>query len=350
MLVAQKSKIKFLNEQNKKPIIGLQIFSENGSFIGSTDSMGEYELDIKLLQQAQIKSILAYNTDYTSLEYMLSEIPPYIYLRKNDVIKLEPVVIKAHSSKEYFTLKGFFRSWQLLNGKLVKYGDGQVIYQVPYALVENDFNTGVKNYFTNYRTFRVDSIKQKSRIISISTFDDYLAVSTIPKNDLLKRGSKQYNVNLLKDSYCLVYKDEKEVGFAIKDENNNFSEINISTGFEGNESTKILFWKISGKYKEIEKWVETGNARHPSYLFNSSKIVVKTRIEGKFNDLETITEIFIDEEFVNGAVKPEKYKTSIDKDRSFYNSKYWDEQLIKYPLPSAIKLQLTNVNENKNIY
>ena len=48
--------------------------------------------------------------------------------------------------------------------------------------------------------------------------------------------------------------------------------------------------------------------------------------------------------------KPEKFKSHIDKDRSFYNTEYWKEQLANHPLPSAIKEQLKFIKENKNDY
>lgn len=348
--IGQKSTITFLDELSKKPIIGLQIFSENGSFIGNTNSLGKFELNIQLLQQGNINKILAYNTDYFSLEYKLKEVPPIIYLNKNEVVQLKEVAITTKKSKEKYVLNGFFRSWQLVNGKLVKYGDGIVNYHVPYAEAVNDFNTGIKSYFIAYRTFKVDSIKQKSRFVSISTFDEYLSVSSIPKNDMLKRGKKYYSVKHVKDNLSDIYEDQKKVGYVIYDKNSEPVEINTSKSFEGDEAIKILFWKITGSYKEIERWSVEGNTRHPSYLFNSKKSVVKTKTEEIYNNVETITEVFIENEIINNENKLENSKTILDKDRSFYKSNYWDNQLMKHPLPSEIKLQLINVNENKNSY
>lgn len=348
-IYAQKSKIAFLDESSKKPIIGLQIFSENGSFIGNTNSTGEFELDIKLLQQGDIKSIIAYNSEYSSQEYKLNEVPNFIYLKKNIAIELETVVIKAGSSKKYFTLKGYFRSWKLVNNKLVKYGDGLVEYLLPYDSIKNDFNTGIKNHYTAYRTFKTDSIKNKSRVISITSYDNFLDTH-ITKNDELKRGRKHYKV--IKDNKTSgdIYDEGKKVGYVSYDNNNNPSEIRVSQNFEGDEAIKVLFWKLSGKSITIEKWSGEGDFRHPTYLFLNEKKIIKTRTEGNYNNVETITEIFIDDDIIYDDKKPVKYKPNIDKGRSFYSTNYWEEQLLKHPLPSAINQQLINVNENKNSY
>lgn len=347
-MVAQKSNILFLDQQSEEPIIGLQIFSENGSFVSNTNSKGVFELDIKMLQQGGVKSIIAYNTDYVSLEFELNEVPSLVYLKKNEMIQLDPVTVSASKLSKYFTVKAYFRSWQLANGKLIKYGDGLVSYRMPYAEVEDNFNTGVKSYFSAYRTFKADAIKQKSRIISISSLlDDYLNVSRIPKNDLLKR-SPYYEVNLIKDGYGAIYDEGKQIGFTNFDENNVAEEINVHRAFEGEDSKKIVFWKISGKSTVIEKWTGVGEARHPNYLFNNYKKAVKSRDEFKY--IETVTEIFIDDAIIDGDQKPENSKKFIDGDRSFYYANYWEELLKKYPLPSEIKSQLIEVNENKNIY
>lgn len=348
LLTAQKSEIKFLDELNKEPIIGLQIFSQNGSFIANANSKGIFELDVELLQQGGIKSIIAYNTEYVSSEYKVSEIPAIIYLKKNETIQLDDVTVTASSSlSEYFTVKAYFRSWKLKDGALIKYGDGLVNYHVPYAEAKDNFNNDVKSYFSTYRTFNAESVKQKSRIISISIWDDYLNVSRIPKNDLLKRRV-YYKVGSIKENFGTIYEEGKDIGYVIYDENNYAKEINVNEAFDPEDVVKILSWKISGKSTEIEKWTDYGNTRHPSYLFSNYKKGIKSK--KKENYIETVTEIFIEDTIIDGEQKPENSKKHIDQDRSYYKANFWDELLKKHPLPSEIKAQLTTVNENKNTF
>jgi hypothetical protein len=223
-------------------------------------------------------------------------------------------------------------------------------YHIPYdTLKYNDVVTGIKNFAKEYRTFKIDSIKQKSRIISISTFDNFLNYQ-IPKRDDLARGWKRYKLKQIKDSLYAVFEEVKNVGYAITDKDDKASEISINQSFEGEEAMKFLFWKFSGSFKNIEKWNGEGETRHLSYSFSSEKILVKTKTKEMYNAVETINEIFIDDKIIYNDKIPEEFKSYIDKDRSFYNTEYWKEQIKKHPLPSAIAEQLINVNENKNTY
>jgi hypothetical protein len=346
---AQNTKITILDAKNKKPINGIQILSENGSLIGNTDSNGEFELESEFFQQSNIKSIMFYVENYFPIEYKIDEIPSTVYLEKIKHYELEPVIIIKKLSEKYFTIKGYIRSWQLVNNKLVRYGDALIEFHIPYKNTNNDVVTGIKNYAKEYRTFKIDSIKQKSKIISISRFDNFLNYH-IPKRDEIARGWKRYKLKQIKDSLYTIFEDGKNVGYSINDKHEKASEININQNFEGEESIKYLFWKFSGSFKNIEKWNGEGDTRHLSYLFSSEKTSVETKTKGIFNAVETINEIFIDDKIIYNDKKPEKYKSYIDKDRSFYNTEYWKEQIKKHPLPSEIYEQLIKVNENINTY
>jgi hypothetical protein len=347
---AQNTKITILDAADKKPLNGIQILSENGSSIGNTDSKGEFEVESTFFQQSGIKSIMVYDENYLPIEYKIDEIPSIAYLEKIRHYELEPIVIIKKLSEKYFTIKGYIRSWQLVNNKLVKYGDALMEYHIPYdTLKYNDVVTGIKNFAKEYRTFKIDSIKQQSRIISISTFDNFLNYQ-IPKRDDLARGWKRYKLKQIKDSLFTIFEEGKNVGYVIKDKHHKASEININQSFEGEEKMKFLFWKFSGSYKNIEKWNGEGETRHLSYLFSSEKTLVETKTKGMYNAVETINEIFIDDEIIYNDKISEKFKSHIDKDRSFYDTEYWKEQIKKHPLPIAISKQLINVNENKNTY
>jgi len=347
LIYSQNIKITFIDKLDRKPINGIQIFSENGSLIGNSNSKGELELDKSILKESGIKNLMIYDDNYLSVEYNIDEIPQIISLEKMKSYELEPVIIIKRLSEKYYAIRGYFRSWQLVNNRLVKYGDGLIEYHIPYKNSNNDFDTGIKKYITEYRTFKIDSIKQKSRIISISMFDSYLDCQ-IPKRDILERGWKQYKTVLTNDSLYSIFEGKQNVGYVKYDKNNNATEINVSESFEDSDAVKLLFWKFSASYTNTEKWTGEDEIRHLNYSFISEKKIVKSK--EKNNAVETINEIFIDDKLIYNDKIPEKSKTSIDKDRSFYNSKYWEEQIKKHPLPSAINEQLINVNENKNNY
>lgn len=348
---SQNTKIIILDKLDKKPLTGIQILSENGSFIGDSDIKGEFKFDMTTVLQSGIKSIMIYDSNYLPIEYKLDEIPALVYLEKINHYELEPVVIVKKLSEKYFTAKGYVRSWKLVDNKLVKYGDALIEYQIPYKkeAKNNVSSTFIKKYITAFRTFKTDSIKQKSRVISVSLNDGYFNCSLF-QTDIMERWSKFYKSARVKDSLYNIFEEGKKIGYAIYDKNIKLSEINIGQSFEGDEAMKVLFLKVSGKMKNIEKWMGTGETRHPSYMYSSKKVFVETKTKGKYNAVEIINEFFIDEKIIYNDRKPKKYKSGIDIDRSFYNSEYWKEQLAKHPLPSAIKEQLKLIKENKNTY
>lgn len=346
-IFSQNIKITILDKLENKPINEVQIFSENGSLIGNSNSVGIFEFDLSSLKEQGIKTIMVYDRNYLSQEFNITKMPQIIYLEKIKSYELEPVVIRKKGSEEYFIVKGYIRSWKLLNNKLIKYGDGVIEYHIPYKNSKNAIISGIKNYIKEYRTFKTDSIKQKSRIISIQGFDSFLDYK-IAKRDILSDGN-YYTTELIKDSLFNVLHNNKKVGTAII-VNDHVTETYIKESFEGDQAIKVLLWKLSVAYTDFEKWKGEDETRHLSYSFTNEKKLIETKIKGKFNAEETINEIFIDDEIFYNALKLQKSKTNIDTDRSYYSTEYWTDEIKKHPLPKAIKEQLNSINENKNTF
>lgn len=354
LVTAQNTSTTILDSKTKKPLNGIQIFSSNGSLICSSDLEGKFNFDKSILKESDIKSIQIYNSEYLPAEYNLDEIPSILYLERIKSYQLEPVVITKSKSQEYYTVKGYFRSWKLINNQLAKYADGLIEYHIPYDIKKrNNFDTGVKNYFIQFRTFISDHTKKENSKFAVHMVDNYLS-TYIPIRDLMSYQNT-YKLEKLNDTIAEVYAKNKKgeyikEGYATYDQNQNVKEIKIQVSFDGTESIKVLFWKISGQFYQIEKWEGNDETRHLNYSFSSKKAMVKTKIKEKFDAEETINEIFIDPEIVYDDKKPEVYKKGIDRNKSFYNYEYWKEHLEKHPLPSAVTEQLKNIKENKNIY
>ena len=324
-------------------MIGVQIFSKEGSLISSTDNKGQFKLNIS---KEDNETIVVYKNGYEIVEYSLKSVPSKIELTEKQEI-LEEVVIKATvKKKKYFKIKGYARSWELKNKKLVKYGDALIEYLIPYKETNNDVVTGIKRYVTQYRTFKVDSIKDKSKIISFSSYNSFFDIK-IPKRNVLKRQSyENYNFKIRKEGVSDIYINDLSVGYVeFKD------SIPIEISVDGNpkkESVKNYIGTFSFNEKIIEKWSKKGNKRFIKYLFKYKQKNIKTKLGS--NDIETVNEIFITDIAYNSGKKPKKNKRHIDKDRSYYFENYWSNEMEKHPLPSYIKNQLTKVNEKKNKY
>ena len=78
---------------DKKPINGIQIFSDNGSLIGNSNIQGEFKFDKSILKEAGVKNLMIYDDNYLSVEYNIDEIPQIISLEKLKSYELEPVII-----------------------------------------------------------------------------------------------------------------------------------------------------------------------------------------------------------------------------------------------------------------
>ena len=346
---SQTKLISIVSKGYNKPLIGIQLYSDNGSFIGNSDTTGNFIFDIVALKNQNINSILFYGSDFVSVEYKIDNIPSIIVLETIRNYNLETVVIIQNKTKAKYTVKAFFRSWQLLNGKLIKYGDGIIDYHVPYADVKNNFATGVKSYKLSYRTFKGDSLKQKLKQIKVPTLSGYLGVAYIPKNDILKRNNESYEIRSKTENLSEIYETNRKVSFVKYNSENIPTEIFVNSNQENDEVMKGPFRKVYGKWIEIEKWTGNGNTRHPTYIFYSG---ITTVLDNKRNQnyIETVKEIFIQDDINTDDTVPNIYKSSIEEDKSFYKTNYWDEYLKIYPLPSKIQHQLIKVNENKNNY
>lgn len=339
-IFAQSAKLVILDRADKKPIHGIAVLTESGSLIGSTNEKGEFIFDSASFGELSIKKLMFYNTAYQPAELSVVSLPEVIYLEKIKVNNLNAVEVTGKRTEKYFTLSAYVRSWKLSNDKLVRYGDAIIDYQVPFKRSASTFYLEKEKHIKAYRNFKMDSIKPKSKIVSISLGDGFFR-DKLPNRDMV---SSMYSAKKVKDSLYDVYDEQQKIGYAVYDENNLPAEINTGRSFEGDEAIKIaLWWKLAGQSKNIEKWTGTGETRRPVYLFSDRKMLVNAK--GKSSTQEVITEIFIDDIIRYNAVKPEKYKTAIDIDQSFYNSSYWIEELRKHPLPGLISEQLKSINE-----
>lgn len=342
-VIAQTTRITVLNKKDNTPINGISILSETGSLIGKTNQKGEFVFNKSDFGKLDLKKLMFYDTGYQSVEFPVSALPSIIHLEELKTNQLDGVVVTAKRTNKSYILNAYVRSWKLVNDKLVRYGDALIEYEMPFEISKNPFRAQNKKYVKQFRNFKVDSIKSKSKIISIS-FRDGFFEDNIPNGDRVSSSWSWYTMKKNADSLYDVYDEGKKAGYAIV-KNNSPVEINVTDVFEGEDALKIaLWWKVAGKSNRIEKWATTDAIRRPTYIFSDKKLLEKT------NHIETVTEIFIDPEINYNLIKPEKYKSIIGIDQSFYSSDYWIEKLKKHPLPSSISEQLNSVNELKNTY
>lgn len=336
-----------VDKTDHTPIAGVEILSDEGSVLLNTDLNGMFNKS--RLKEIGIKHVILYSPEHKLIDFKTENLPDTIFLEKREPIELEGVtIVKSAKKEKYFTVRGYARSWKLTNNKLSRYGDAIIEYHIPYEKSNNDFATGIKNYITEYRTFKIDNIKQKSRVISISAYDGFFDCR-IPIRDILERTKsyKNYTLENIKDSLYNIIEDKSIVGIAVLADNKYPAKINLVEEFRSDEVKKNIFWKFSVGEKNTEVWTGEGEERHPLYLFYNKKFIVNTKLGSA--SIEVVNEIFIEDIVINGNTIPDKSVRHIDIDRSYYsNNKNLELKLLEHPLPSNIEQQIRTTTENKN--
>ncbi|MCD8413438.1 hypothetical protein [Tenacibaculum finnmarkense] len=347
---SQTNSIVILDHISKKELIGIQILSKEGSLLLSSDDKGN--IDIKKLKRANIKNIVIYDSEYKIIEYKIDQIPAIIYLEKQNPFILNEITIKSKKKKKkYFKISGYLRSWQLVNNKLVRYGDALVDFRIPYKKSKNPLITGIKKKITAYRTFKTDTINPKKSIISFSGYNPFFDVNIPQENILIRQSYENYILEKKEDSLYTILKQGEKVGHLTYNLQQKPIKINLSENFEGKEAIKNAFGEFFAGSINIEKWNNKDKKRHLLYSFSNDKKVFKTKISNQTT--ETINEFFIDNQSIHSIKNRKisnKYRRNINKYKSYYNNEFWIKEIKKHPLPTNIKNQLTNINENKNIY
>lgn len=332
------------------PLVGISMLSESGSLIASSDKSGEITFDLSSFSALNVRKVVLYHTDYQSIEIAITALPPTIFLNELPHHTLNTVEVSAPHASKSFTLKAYVRSWKLINNKLVRYGDAIIHYQIPFERKKGMRALEDKKYIIGFRNFRMDSLKAKSRVVSISSYDGYFA-NHLPNGDRIASNWSWYTTKKTNDSLYTVYDGDDNVGYALFDGNHLPYEINVGSNFEGDDAIKVaLWWKISGKSKNIEKWRGSGGTRRPTYVFSNRKTLVKSKGKAENNTEETVTEIFVDNDICFNYMLPEKYKRVVNIDQSFYGVDFWTEEQKKHPLSDFIQKQLNSINILINSY
>lgn len=336
----QKS-VTILDSESYEKIIDVQILSDDGALLFNTDINGTFTLS---KTDDAIKKVVIYHPSYDIKEYDINEIPNKILLEKSKFIELDEVVVEGKRKKQkYFKVRGYARSWQLVNDKLVKYSDALIDYLIPFKKGDNDVSTGIKRYIISYRIFKIDTIKDKSKIISITFNNDSFFKTRIPIRNILQRQRyENYSLSKVNDTLSSVFKDEKKVGYVVyKNENP------IKIGIEDSFSKEKNSLGLKSRTKDVEIWSDK-ETKHLLYSYSNERVNINNKLVVK--TVETVNEFFIDENISYDIKRPKKSKEFIRENKSYYESDYWSKEFKKHPLPINIETQLLKISEKENTF
>ncbi|MFZ4107001.1 hypothetical protein [Flavobacterium sp.] len=333
---SQIRKIIIVDESNSEKINEVKILSNSGVVIANTNANGEINLDISFLKKENVSEIETSHFLYETKKLNLNKLLDTIKLETKFNL-LNEVVIKRRKEDKYYKTKAYFRSWRLSNNKLQNYAEGIKEVYIPFESSKSN-----KEYFVQYISYK-DTLFSKN-YIDISFGGDGYLFTKIYSEDYYNRYKKLYTLKKKTENQSDMLEDNSNVGYINYDENGQIIEINKK---DVAENIKILGKTLNYKNYTYEKWKNTEN-RHLSMSRNT--IIKDIKSKNKSLIIETVTEIYIEDEEYFSDEKPTKYKNIVNPDKSFYNTSFYDIYRIKYPLQKEIQNQLKNLKQNENSY
>lgn len=311
-IFSQIKKIILVDNIENEKVNCVKILDEKGNINSVSDATGIIEVDVKKMLGDKNRQIEASSFLFETQYFDLLKLPDTIKLKRKINILEDVVVSKRKKNDKYFKITAYFRSWRLINNKLQNYSEGLKDVYLPYNKSDK-----VKEYYTQYITFNDSLLKKKKTYINFGG-DGYLFIDIYPEDyytrykHLYKLSKNSYN------NYDLQEEDVK-VGFVKYDENNQIYEINKKDVVA---DIKLLGKTINYRDYIFEKWSNNTN-RHLSFSRNTIKKEIKNKNERTIT--ETITEIYIneDKDEFDDETKTLKYKGYVDKNKSFYNTKFY---------------------------
>ena len=335
--VSQVRRLTIVDAENKEPINNVRLLSENGNILNTSDSKGIIFLKLKSPQEKNATMVETSHFLYTRYKENLEQIPDTIKLIPKANLLEEVIVTKKKNGTRYYKLIAYFRTWRMVNNKLQNYVEGTKEVHVPY-----DHSNSNKEYFTQYVSYK-DSLYHKN-YIDISFGGDGFLYTKIYPNDYFTRHKKLYNLVQSSENYYDLMEGGAKVGYVKYDDTHQISEVNKK---DIAEDVKLLGHTINYRDYSYERWNNSGN-RHLSMSRNT----IKKEIKGanSTHAIETVTEIYIEDEEFERLEKPTKYKNAVNPDRSFYEKAFYKNYRVKYPLQKEIEIQLNTIQQNENTY
>lgn len=324
------AQIRLYDIDNNNPISNAKIFSKDGRILSISDLNGE--INISKVDFTKIDTIEIYHPSYISQKmtwHVLSS-KSEIYLNPDPIIELEEVILTA-KKPEYFVLKGYFISYQIIDDVALTFSDGIIEYYI--NLTKEKL---VDTRIIESRTFRhIDSIKAFSKRKGNSTFN---ILSTIPpfsfEEEVLLSDWGKYEMEdggIIKRKNDVVgkiidYNDKSELTIEYYSPEN--TKKTSLLGITSVIKNKTMFEKFNSPIPEIEKITSLGK-------YYNSDITKK----GVTINYELIQDFYTLE---NAYLSEEKYKSHLsEKVKNEQPNLFLENKTISV-IPEFIELKLFN--------
>ncbi len=334
------SQIVVLDDSLKQPIIGVEVYSNEGSLIGITNHLGEIDISSKHLM-ADEPIFLSH------FLYEIKQITNHtgVYYLKSKGILLSDVQVIAKRNNQNLVLKGYFRSTQFRNDSLEFFHDGiievlifpnsskHVQYRIlqerdivgrlfKMAYVGKKMNFGIK-IITPPIIERI----QQSEFFSLDRLNilnqQHAEVITSTSDHTIGNMYKVVNSNIIQVEFNEISKNRPLIhkGFGMESQIIQKDEIAVlnSGAFQNIDPAQIIYFK------------------------NIHKLKFRPKDKKHFDEYQAISEFFVEEvELQKGSIKGFTSSTIL-KDKSNVIDSYW-VRASKHPnfkpLPPVIDVEI----------
>ncbi|MFM6914644.1 MAG: hypothetical protein ACKOUQ_07095 [Aquirufa sp.] len=334
------AQIRVLNEKNRQPITGVEVYSEQGILLGLSDSKGEIAL----------KSPATFLFSHFLYESKKSAASQDIYLQPRS-IQLADVQVKSNKRKMGVLLKGYFRSFQFRNDSLEFFSDGEI-----EVLVPANPNKSVEYKHIQKRNFKGPLFKMAFQGKSTSYG---ITITLPPILELIRTRDLQTSaraLNTKQDSVALIQAETGIPWGQMNRINPHLHQVAIHQYPEG----KPVVLKSLGMESHIlvndeESIAQVENRENLDpiqliYHKNVHKIDFKAKGKSTFDQYHSITEFFIHSaEIETGDEKGFSKRTSLGSETR-YSEPYWEKAYSHpnfKPLPLAIEEEIKRQTKEK---
>jgi hypothetical protein len=291
-----------LDAETNEPIPFVEIFNEEGVFLGNSDENGlisDFILN-KIKTNPSLKSIRLQQMTYEklSIELDLFLSSKKIFLKRK-IIDLDELIVKPNNKKYGIILEGYYRGFQLSGKDLEYYSEGKI--QIYY---KNDFSYGL-NKRIEERHYYNNKIKQNSN------FTINMVGPIIPSFGDISKGKKVSKKSYSEEKNILLIEN-------LKNDLSNPRTIKLL----GNES--IIYFENETYILNAKNESEI-QANTLSYFKIAKNLKFKCKACKDFQDYSSINEFFVTDIKIIDYKPKDFIKFTGTSESSNFQSEFWKE-------------------------
>jgi hypothetical protein len=337
------SQKKLIDSITNNPISFVEMYSEKGIILGTTD----YDSEISIVQLNKIinkgiKQLYFHHNNYkdkkiTIEQFLNSDNISLIPLEIEKPNILDEVMLFSKSNKKYIKFTAYFRNIQFNNSQPQYYMDGIVDYYI------SNKNGKAKICVLQNRSLKDNTIKQIDEkglvrltfnIAGVPNFEDLIDLEKIKKEHQVHKIGNNFSIN----------KEGLEIGKIETTTDNMF--LNLEIHSPENPKVMKLFgtesilkkYSVSAIYKDT--YNNLNHLKDLLYFKEYREYDIKQKKEENYTYITTINEVFIiDKEFTDEEPSSkDSFYSFIDK--SNYGEPFWESIKSDYivPLPKTVNI------------